>query len=928
MDRRVLYVFILHLVYCHHDDSPTLKSRRFVQPGDVTISGLFPIHAGSCKQKDFRPAYMAMSQSMVYAIDSINNDTSLLPNISLGYEIYDSCLTDTLAMETAMEIINRRKLSIMYDKYSNIQKCFSREQGLGQILALIGTGSSDSSILVANLLQVEGIPLISYAATSDELSKRSYPTFLRTVPPDHFQSQAMADIAHYFNWTYIAAIAADNAYGRSAIYYFKKAINKKRTCLAMESYFSDKGPEFKDKISKIITELKSLKNVQVVVVICTSTQARLLLQEAHKQNVDKMTWIASEGWGDSKMTQENDTLPVVKGLLGIIYRDVIVEDFVEYLMSLNSTYQPVHWWENFWSSQFKCVFKLSNPSGKLCTEDLRISKTMYHSHLHTSMSAYVINAVYAIAHALDAMRKCKEPHGLLDGGKCPSFTTAINPKDLLVYIKAVNFTSPVSRVSFDAHGDPSGTYNIVNLQKRNGSWEFHRIGSWVSSSSPHLDIDDDMIMWNGDSKGEPPKSVCQEVCSPGHWQTASVGCCWQCIECPLDEISQMYGAANCTKCPLGYISNLNHTKCTKVPIVRISYSHPFGLCFIVVSCLGLIATACITGIFIRYNNSPIVKASNRELCYMLLFCIAMCYLAPFIYLAKPSQNGCILVQVWFYLFYTTCIAILGAKTNKIVLLFEQRLPRSRYASGFFKYRHVLIVVSAMLLELVVIVIWVCVDPPHPYINKDARKEYFYTCKPSLNQAGQVCQYLLMSILILASIICCYFAYKARRLPDNFNEGKFIAFSMYILSISWLTFYPVILNIQDMYNVVVLSITTFIAASGLLGCMFWPKIYIIIWCPHKNTKHYMQEQISQHAFRHNTIKTRRSSQRPSIGTIDRLRHFLTTLHSTADNSTQGSPQSTAPTTPRGSTGSLGVKRRLDRLGLDNMEWPRTSLNTQL
>lgn len=923
------------IVSSHHEDNPTLENRSFARPGDITISGLFPVHVRSCREKDFRPAYMAMSQAMVYTIERINNDTTLLSNITLGYEIYDSCLTNNRSMETALEIINRRKLTRMFDRYSSVQKCFSKSHDIWQVPALIGSGTSTSSILVANLLQVEDIPLISYAASSDELSKKAYPTFIRTVPPDRFQSQAMADIAYYFNWTYIAAIAADNAYGRSGIGYFKKLISNKRTCLAMEKYFLDGRTDTQEKITRIITELKSLENVHVVVLYCTSKQAKLVLEEANRQNLRKMTWIASEGWGNQNIVKGNNTLPVVKGFLGVVYCDVIVEQFVDYLTSLNSSYRPAHWWENFWESQFNCVFKQTNDSSsiKLCSDDLRITRDTYHTTMHESKSAYVINAVYAIAHALDNMRKCKEPHGLLDGGKCPVFCApTISPKDLLTYIKAVNFTSPVSRVSFDANGDPSGTYSIINFQRRNGTWEFRRIGSWVSSSNPQLTIDDNIIMWGGDYKGKPPKSVCQEICRPGQWQTPSVGCCWQCISCLLDEISQSFGAANCTKCPSGYISNEDRTECVQVPIVHISYSHPFGLVFIAISCLGVIATIGTTIVFVRHNDSPIVKASNRELCYMLLFCIAMCYLAPFIYLAKPSTHGCILVQVWFYMFYTTCIAILGAKTNKIVLLFEQRVPRSVYASRFFQYRHIMLVASAMLLELVVIIIWVFVDPPRPHINKATREEYFYNCKPSEYKTGEVCQHLLMSILVIASIICCYFAYKARRLPDNFNEGKFIAFSVYILSISWLTFYPVFLNIRDIYSVVVLSVTTFVAASGLLVCMFWPKIYIIIWCPHINTKHYMQEQISKHAFRHNTVKARKRKNlpRPSVTpfTIDGIRNFLKSTHPTIDNTTLGKPSRSAPTTPRETRQVVDVKRRNDRVADPNVEVSRASVHTHL
>lgn len=829
--------------YCLHCKTPPLSQRKLVRPGDLTISGLFPVHVSGCEQAHLRCQYVGLSQAMVYAVERINNDSTLLSNITLGYEIYDTCLINRLAMETAMEIINRKKLSLMYAK-ENI--CLSESHGLGQIPVVIGTGTSTGSILVANLLQAETIPLISYAATSDELSRKAtYPTFLRTVPPDRYQSQAMVDLAERYDWTYIAAVAIDNAYGRSGIDYLKKSLSSKRLCLAMERYFTIDLENYnvtQNKVSRIIEDIKSFPYLQVVVLYGTATVVLEVLKEAEGQQVYDKTWIASEGWAEHKEILRYPN--VVKGLLGVIYRNIEPDSYIQYLTTLTPNYKPVHWWETFWNT---------------CTNHSPITQKYYREKLRTRMSTAVINAMYAIAHALDAMFKCKEPNGLLEGGKCPSVTPHVNPNDLLVYLKAVNFTSPISPVSFDSNGDTLGSYTIINLQKRNGTWVFHPVGSWEALGTPQLQIDDEEIMWGGDTKGDLPKSICQEMCRPGYWQTTQVGCCWQCIKCGQDEISVNYNSSECTKCPEDYIQNSNHTECLKVPLFHISYSHAVGFSFIVISCLGLLATFCVFVVFVRFNTTPVVKASNRELSYMLLFCIMMCYFAPFIYLAKPSNVGCVLVQVWFYMFYTTCIGILGAKTNKIVQLFQERVPRSKFTSGLPRYRHVLLVICAILLELVIIIIWVVIDPPQPYINKSTRAEYIHTCKPSMNTAGEVCSYLLMSILILASLFCCYAAYKARKLPDNFNEGKFIAFSLYILIISWLTFYPVSLNIQDIYTVVVLCATTVVSASGILGCMFWPKIYIIIWKPHKNTKQYIQEQLSRHAFRLSTVEA--SRQRP-------------------------------------------------------------------
>ena len=75
-------------------------------PGEVVFGGMFPMHergsdtpCGSIKEEKG----IQRMEAMLYAIDMINNDTVLLPNITLGAHILDTCSTDTYALEQSME---------------------------------------------------------------------------------------------------------------------------------------------------------------------------------------------------------------------------------------------------------------------------------------------------------------------------------------------------------------------------------------------------------------------------------------------------------------------------------------------------------------------------------------------------------------------------------------------------------------------------------------------------------------------------------------------------------------------------------------------------------------------------------------------------------------------------------------------------------
>lgn len=74
--------------------------------GDVIFGGMFPMHergseapCGSIKEEKG----IQRMEAMLYALDMINNDTVLLPNITLGALILDTCSTDTYALEQSME---------------------------------------------------------------------------------------------------------------------------------------------------------------------------------------------------------------------------------------------------------------------------------------------------------------------------------------------------------------------------------------------------------------------------------------------------------------------------------------------------------------------------------------------------------------------------------------------------------------------------------------------------------------------------------------------------------------------------------------------------------------------------------------------------------------------------------------------------------
>ena len=63
------------------------------------------------------------------------------------------------------------------------------------------------------------------------------------------------------------------------------------------------------------------------------------------------------------------------------------------------------------------------------------------------------------------------------------------------------------------------------------------------------------------------------------------------------------------------------------------------------ACVGIFATMWVTLVFVRHNNTPVVKASTRELSYIILIGISISYATTFPLVAKPSLVTCYLARI-------------------------------------------------------------------------------------------------------------------------------------------------------------------------------------------------------------------------------------------------------------------------------------------
>lgn len=795
-----MLVCILFLLQCHFQKLQAFHMQDNYSNSTISIGGLFQVHGnrdGACSD-EINKGPFANVEAMIYAVNEINANSSILPNITLVCDIRDTCGLSNVALEKTVGLMDIKRSST--------------ESGEHGISGLVGAAQSDISISVASLLRIFHVPQISHSSTAAILDDRErFDYFFRTIPPDTLQMRAMADLILHFNWTYIIGINTDDSYGRGGISSLIQELeNRSQVCVVTRPEITN-IPVNADKSHyiRVISFMRAnwVANSSVVVFFGQRAVAKLLLKAAKDLPLDHFTWIAGDSWATRV---PKDSRRVVQGMLGLVPRVQNLPSFVEHFESLelsNTSSNP--WLEEFWKQEFNC--SLSKP----CTGNERLFFGNSTEHGVT----YVIDAVYAFAHAIANMLEdsCPISKDICQNATVESFSqTVLNGTKLRDYLREVSFTSPTThQVSFATETGREGFYEIVNM----GEDGLRHIGTWDSTNG--LQVDDDMIYWRG-GRREVPVSQCSLPCGAGQYPVLipeQTSCCWTCEPC-MGERTVSTGEV-CVECEIGKLPNEDNSKCVPNPVTYLKWSNPWSAIILLFSSAGLAVTIFVVGVFIIFNKEKIIMASSRELCGFLLAGIALCYILPFIFVAPPSPTTCALRRSGIGICFALCFSPLLMKTNRIYRVFHQAPRTPRYAGP---RSQMVFTCCLVLVQVVIAVLWLAFEKPgvKDVHNRETTERL---CAESPYVGLPVSLIYNIFLLVLAT----FYAFLAREIPAKFNEGKFIAVTLYTICIIWLAFLPTYLatvKFGSVYQTVSLVFAVLLSATTTLSCLFIPKIIIL------------------------------------------------------------------------------------------------------
>ncbi|XP_077454861.1 G-protein coupled receptor family C group 6 member A [Stigmatopora argus] len=811
------------------------KERGVTARGDFIIGGLFPIHF--CVNRTdtsfaprpnrciwFSASGLGKSLAMINAIESVNKSPLLTDlNITLGYWIQDSC----------RDISTGLRATVAFTEHA---KCATGQVTCDQrIVTVLGAAFSEMSIVLARQLALDMIPQISYASTAVILSdKERFPSFLRTVPNDMHQTAAMVDLIKLHDWNWVGIVISDGDYGRSALEQFTDQASKKGICIAFKLILPHSvssevlQPAAKEAAKTIYQNHKA----KVIVSFFKIPHLEAIYQELRKEvlrkgnSIESMrrVWLASDSWSTSSNMQGNLTLEDMGQVVGFNFKTGNLTSFNGYMDRLQATGYNSSW-NNTFLEEF---FMLQNESkSQLASKVVKTIKEEMNPATVFSIELAVTATAQAVA-SLCRSRDCKTP------GK-------LQPWEVLEALRLNRFDFRGKSYNFSTQGDINEGYDISIWRSIEGEIDVHDIvAEYDPQSNSFTQTNSNSTRYFQDLQHI--ISNCSSSCMPGQLKKTSESqhtCCYECINCTENYYTNKTDMDVCLSCNKEREwSPEGSSICFPKTLVYFKWQDRFALVLLTLSALGILLVLMVSALFFHYRETPVVRAAGGALSQVILFSLVFSFLSAVLFVGKPNSLQCKARQVLFGISFTVCVSCILVKSLKILLAFQLNIDMQGALQKV--YQSYLIVLACVGLQVIICICWLVLKSPYKYLIFLPR-----TLLEDCHEGSYVGFSVMLGYIALLAFVCFICAFVGRKLPQQYNDAKYITFSMLLYITSWLIFIPIYITTSGVYLPAVEMVVILFSNYGIICCHFLPKCYIILFKKAKNTVTAFREKLYEY-----------------------------------------------------------------------------------
>ncbi|XP_066486694.1 vomeronasal type-2 receptor 26-like [Tiliqua scincoides] len=680
------------------------------------------------------------------------------------------------------------------------------------------------------------------------------------VPNEAFQYSGIIHLLVHFGWKWVGLVTQDDDTGYNFLRTMESLFSQNGICSAFTELVTKnhRHTSMAETISDALNYVSAFmgSNAHAVLVygdsICIRAFAALILRNSflsvtdsplRKKDPTGKVWITT--------AQIDFTLNIFltlfdmqtfHGALSITIHSKELAGFQQFIQN-RKPYEPNGdgFIKHFWEQTFDCLLPNSEEpvdDDLRCTgqERLETLAAPFFEMTMTGHSYSVYNAAFALAHALHMMRSSKL-RAIEHRGRMEHLN--VEPWQLHSVLRWISFNNSAGEeVALNEHGELAAGFDITNLVTfPNNSYVRVTVGRLDPQAPPSkaFEIHQDKIQWPRNMSEVPPSSLCNDKCQPGTSRKKKEGkkfCCYECVSCPEGKISELKDMDYCLPCQDDHFPNKHHNQCIpKIPSF-LSFEETLGISLTALALFFSLTTALVLGIFIHHRDTPIVKANNRGLTYVLLITVLLCFLSSLLFIGSPTRWTCLLRQTAFGIIFSMAISSILAKTIMVVVAFLATKPGNNFRKWLGKRLTHSIVFPCSFVQMGFCAVWLSTSPPFPELDMQSLpKEIVVQC----NEGSVTMFYCVLGYMGFLASVSFTVAFLARKLPDTFNEAKFITFSMLVFCSVWLSFVPSYLSTKGKYMVAVETFSILASSAGLLSCIFAPKCYIILLRPNLNKR---------------------------------------------------------------------------------------------
>ncbi|XP_023703761.1 metabotropic glutamate receptor 4 isoform X4 [Cryptotermes secundus] len=647
----------------------------------------------------------------------------------------------------------------------------------------------------------------------------------------------MVDIVRRMGWSYVSIIYEESNYGLKAFEELETLLAKHDICIAVkEKLVKDSGVADETAYDIIVQRLLTKPRARGAIIFGSDQEVAGVMRAVRRNNATgSFSWIGSDGWSARNLVSDGNE-PEVEGTLSVQPQANPVRGFEEYFLNLTvESNRRNPWFVEFWEGHFHCRYPNSSltPYNKDYKKECDITERLHRDNTaFEGQLQFVSDAVMAFAHAFRDMHHelCKGRAGLCDAMK------PIKGTELLKYLRKVTFKGlSGDNFRFDPNGDGPARYNIIHFKQTSpGKFQWIKVGEYMEGE---LRLNMSEIQFKL-GHPQPPESVCSLPCDVGQAKKFVEGesCCWHCFNCTQYQIQHPVDETQCLTCREGTVPDASRVTCREIPEVFLRPESGPAIGAMSLSSTGILITLFVCGVFVRHNDTPVVRASGRELSYVLLTGILLCYCVTFALVLRPTDVVCGIQRFGAGFCFTVVYAALLTKTNRIARIFNAG-KRTAKRPSFISPRSQLFICSGLVgVQVLINGVWILVSPPRAVHHYPTREDNHLVCSSHIDASYMIA----FGYPILLIIVCTIYAVLTRKIPEAFNESKHIGFTMYTTCVIWLAFVPLYFGTGNHVplRITSMSVTISLSASVTLACLFSPKLYIILVHPERNVRQSM------------------------------------------------------------------------------------------